>query len=165
MARLNDIISRAYGGAMQAYNDVAASFSEYYADQQQQQPNTSSANTIGNGPWPLPSGTSASVTLVGGAGIASIGPQRVREHWQITSIAVNVATNVAEASCSLYLGSTITSSVFLGTTATGSSGDTYGMGGQDIQPGQMIFAQWAGGDATSQATVTIQGTRTNGAPQ
>lgn len=107
----------------------------------------------------------ATVTLDGsGNGVARIGPQRVREHWQPTSASVSVATNTAEAQCSIFMGTVMNAATFLGQTATGSTGDTCGFGGQDMQSGMNIFAQWKGGDPGAVATVVVNGTYTIGAP-
>jgi hypothetical protein len=119
------------------------------------------------GPNPFPGGAQyASVTLNGsGDGTAQLGPSRVREHWQIAAVGVSVATDNAEASCAIYIGSAIGGFSFVGNTATGSSGDTCGCGGFDIQPGQFVFAVWEGGDPQEQATMAIFGTYTIGSPQ
>ena len=109
----------------------------------------------------------AFVTLDGsGNGVASLGPQRVREHWQPNSASVSVTTNVNEAQCSIFMGTVANSSTFLGQTATGSTGDTCGFAGgaQDMQPGMKIFAVWKGGDPGSVATVVVNGTYSIGAP-
>jgi hypothetical protein len=116
---------------------------------------------------PLPGGAQhASVTLSGsGNGTAQIGPSRVREHWQVSAVAVSVATQTKEASCSVYIGTSVGPATFVGNTATGSSGDTCGCGGIDIQPGTLIFAVWENGDADETATITVFGTYTIGSPQ
>jgi hypothetical protein len=109
----------------------------------------------------------ATVILDGsGNGVASLGPQRVREHWQPTGASVSVATQTNEAQCSIFMGTTMNATTFLGQTATGSSGDTCGFAGgnQDMQTGMKIFAQWKGGDPGSVATVIVNGTYTIGAP-
>lgn len=107
----------------------------------------------------------ATVTLDGsGNGIASLGPQRVREHWQPTSASVSVATNTKEAQCSIFMGTVANPSTFLGQTIQGSTGDTCGFAGQDMQTGMKIFAQWKGGDPGSVATVVVNGTYSIGAP-
>lgn len=106
----------------------------------------------------------ATVVLDGsGNGTASIGPQRVREHWQPNSVSVSVSTNVKEAQCSVYMGTVIGASTFFGQTFTGSTGDTCGIG-QDMQTGMRIFAQWKGGDPGAVATVIVNGTYSIGAP-
>jgi hypothetical protein len=117
-------------------------------------------------PAPLPGGAQYGTAILNGSGngTAQIGPSRVREHWQVSGAAVKVSTQEAEASCSLYVGSTVDSSTFVGNTITGSSGDTCGLAGIDIQPGQYVFAVWDGGDPGSTATLTVFGTFTIGTP-
>ena len=119
---------------------------------------------LGNGPWPMdPQRYSISTILDNnGNGSVSLGPVYVREHFQVTSASVQVSTANKEAQCSVYVGSTIISNTFFGTTQTGSTGDTCAIG-QDIQTGQQVFAVWTGGDAGSTATMTLNGTRTIGA--
>lgn len=106
----------------------------------------------------------ATVILDGsGNGVASLGPLRVREHWQPTSANVSVATNVNEAQCSIFMGTVMNNTTFLGSTFTGSTGDTCGIN-QDMQTGMQVFAKWTGGDPGSVATVMVNGTYTIGAP-
>lgn len=107
----------------------------------------------------------ATVTLDGsGHGIASIGPTRAREHWQPSSASVSVATQANEAQCSIFMGTVRNSTTFLSQTFTGSTGDTCGFQGIDMQTGMLIFAEWFGGDPGSVATVMVNGTFTIGAP-
>ena len=115
---------------------------------------------------PQPLGTiSASVTLVGGGGTASLGPTRVREHWQLSSASVAANQNPTnQAQCKLYVGSSVGTATFVSQTVTGSSGDTCGLGGIDIQSGQRVWAVWSGGDSGQVATLSIIGTYTIGAP-
>lgn len=115
---------------------------------------------------PLPGGAQyASVTLDGnGNGTAQSGPGRVREHWQVSGAAVAVNTQNKEASCSIYIGSNADSTSFVGNTITGSSGDTCGCAGIDIQPGQFVFAIWEAGDPGSTGTLTVFGTYSIGSP-
>lgn len=141
-------------------NALANGFSKaiQQASQQQQQSQP-------RGPLPI-RGSPLSITTVlngSGNGVASIGPQRVREHWQLISAAVQVATEVKQAVCNLYVGSTMGQATFFATTINGSGGDTCGFGGMDIQPGMQVWAQWVGGDANETATLTITGTYTTGA--
>ena len=121
---------------------------------------------MGTKPQPLPGGPlSVNVILDGsGNGQVSLGPQRAREHWQVSSIGVKVATNVKEALCSAYVGSFgALQSQFFGSSFTGSTGDTCNID-EDLQPGQLVTAVWTGGDAGANATMTVYGTYTIGAP-
>lgn len=100
----------------------------------------------------------ANVKLDGsGNGTVSLGPQVVREFWKPTGATVSVSTQNREATCSLYLGATLTGAQKLGTTSTGSSGDTYGFADFQMVPGQVLFAQWVGGDANGTATLNVFG--------
>lgn len=123
------------------------------------------ARPVTLGPSPLPQAF-ANVTLDGsGNGVAQLGPTRVREHWQPKFASVKVATNVNEATCTVYYGNTISSATFVDASITGSTGDICGFGDVDLQPGMFVFAQWIGGDPGAIATVAVQGTYTIGAPQ
>lgn len=108
---------------------------------------------------------SASVILdSSGNGTASCGPGLPRQHWQPVSCAVSATSNVNEATCALYLGSTPIAGSLQGQTSTGSSGDTCALSGVDMQPGQQLWCVWKGGDAGAQATMAVLGTVTQGAP-
>lgn len=100
------------------------------------------------------------ITLDGsGNGIASLGPQIVREHWQPLAATVSVATHLKEAACDIYLGTTLQSATKFSTTFFGSSSATCGLSGQDMPPGYQVFAKWTGGDAGQSATLHITGQR------
>jgi len=106
-----------------------------------------------------PGGGFADVILDGsGNGTAKIGPIRVREHWQPVSVSVAVASTNKEASAKAYLGSHVGADTFVSATASGSHGDTCGLGSQDIQPGMFVWVVWSGGDVGAKATMTVYGT-------
>ncbi len=116
------------------------------------------------GPNPLPGNPLAVSVILNGSGNGSvqIGPQRVREHWQVETVAVSVATQLAEAQCSVNVGSPpATPANFFGQTATGSTGDTCAVG-TDIVTGQLVMVKWVGGDPGALATASIYGTYTIG---
>jgi hypothetical protein len=82
--------------------------------------------------------------------------------WSVTAVAVSVATNVSEASCSVYVSYGIqaaTQNEFQGQTATGSTGDTDTVTAT-LRPGDWITAVWSGGDPGSLATMRVYGTVT-----
>lgn len=106
-----------------------------------------------------------SITLNGsGDGIASIGPARVREWWSNVVVSVSAVYVSSEAQVNLYVGSTVVSSTFLGTTPNGSHGATATLP-NPIPAGYQIWAVWSGGDADVQATLRVQGTYTIGKPR
>lgn len=116
------------------------------------------------GPLPFAGGALRLTQSLDGSGNGSImaGPQRVREHWQVDAVYVEVTSNVLEATCKVAVGSPGGLQNF-GTTVTGSSGDTCSVG-KDIQPGQVVTATWKGGDPNATGIMTIFGTYTIGAP-
>jgi hypothetical protein len=121
-------------------------------------------------PKPYPLDTTAFVTLDGsGNGKLTLGPAKVREHWQINTVSVNAQTPgqtapTNDAVCAVYLGTLSLVGQFLTQTATGSTGDTAQLSGQDIQPGYRIVAVWTGGDPNAKAALHVTGTYTIGIP-
>jgi hypothetical protein len=98
-----------------------------------------------------------------GSGTCQLGPSIVREQWQPQSASVSVATNVNEAACSLFLGSSPQNSTSLGQTSKGSTGSTAALG-QNMVGGYLLIAVWSGGDPGSLATLRVIGTRSIGSP-
>lgn len=97
-----------------------------------------------------------------GNGRVAIGPAVVRERWAPTQVTVSVSSTVLQATCALYLGIGAVPGRLLGESSTGSSGDTYGFGGFEMQPGQNLIAVWTGGDAGATATIAVYGERVRG---
>jgi hypothetical protein len=112
----------------------------------------------------------ASVTLdANGNGVTSLGPTRVREHWQVTSASVKTGQLASaitnDANCIISIGPTIATSTFVSQSITGSSGDTCGLGGWDITPGYSVWAQWLAGDPGAVATLTLLANYSIGPPE
>lgn len=111
-------------------------------------------------PRQLPLNAKAYVTLDGdGNGTAYVGPQSYQEQWTGVQAAVKVATNAAEATCSVYAGAAATQGYFCGATTWGSTGDSTG-NVPVVKVGGNVFAVWTGGDPGAQATLTVTGTKT-----
>jgi hypothetical protein len=108
----------------------------------------------------LPLNLKAYVTLDGsGNGTAYIGPQSPGEVWSNLTVAVSVATNTNEATCSTYAGAAATPGYFAGATTWGSTGDSSTNFGT-VRVGGNVWAVWTGGDAGERATMAITGTKT-----
>lgn len=108
--------------------------------------------------------SSAQTVLDGsGNGQASAGPKVPGETWQITGVAVSVATSTDEALCYVYAAAAgpfePQASQLLGATDTGSTGDSFGPA-VTLAPGQVLLASWQGGDHGQTATMSYWGTRT-----
>lgn len=104
---------------------------------------------VGNfGPYPV------QVTLDGnGNGAVSFQPSG--RNVRITRLYVSVATQVKQASVTIYRGQVGTSNG-LGTIVSGSTGGL-ATGQIDLTDGQQLFVQWSGGDAGAVATATFDG--------
>jgi hypothetical protein len=104
---------------------------------------------------------SYSVTLdSGGNGTVQAGPSSPGEQWQLAIASVSVSSNASEAQCKVYLGADTTQANYADGTLSGSTGDSTDAVSYPLNPGQSIWAVWAGGDAGATATLVLQGQRT-----
>lgn len=95
-----------------------------------------------------------------GNGIAQVGPLTAREIWHPENVHVNVSTNTAEATCSIYVGNDTSQANFRDATFTGSSGDSSDRVNADvIKKGQYIYAVWTGGDPGALGVLSVTGTK------
>jgi len=99
-----------------------------------------------------------------GNGIASIGPQAAREHWQGVQVSVSAGvqgTVTNESQCAVYTGTQagLASGAFVDQTSTGSSGGGSASISDDVRVGQFVIAQWLNGDCNAVAIMRVQGTR------
>lgn len=107
----------------------------------------------------IPLAVTAQVKLNGtGSGTVSVGPKYPGEIWFPSLAAVNVSTNVKEATGVLWQG--VQPGILqLGTTQTASTGDSTDLPGSAIYPGTSLWFVWSGGDAGSVANLSIVGQR------
>lgn len=80
--------------------------------------------------------------------------------WQLEGVAVQVATNVAEATAECFVSYGIQSNGAgdsQGVTLQGSTGDTCSVTAT-IRPGDWVTVVWSGGDAGASATMRVFGT-------
>lgn len=106
---------------------------------------------------------SVSVVLDGsGNGTARLSPSGTRYsgyQWHPQMCYVSVSTRVLEARATTYVSYGIqsaTPSDAIGSTFTGSSGDTCTMS-QRVKPGDWVTTKWTGGDAGAIATMRLTG--------
>jgi hypothetical protein len=110
----------------------------------------------GNGTARISPGQPAAGNRAGGGGI----PRNSGYSWNVDAISVSVSTNSLEAVASAYVSYGIQSSSpseLVGSTVTGSTGDTCVIGAQ-LRPGDWISVAWKGGDPGATATLHVQGT-------
>lgn len=106
---------------------------------------------------------SATVILDGtGTGQAKLSPVGARYsgyEWEPAMCYVSVSTNAKEAKATTYVSYGIQSAQptdAIGTTITGSTGDTCTMS-QKLKPGDWVITKWTGGDAGAVATMRLTG--------
>lgn len=109
----------------------------------------------------VPLNESASVTLDGsGNGTLAMKPLGGGETWQPGLVAVKCSTNASEAQCRIYIGPSPSDQYFVGSTLSGSTGDsTDQVSGYAVDThGSTLWAVWEGGDPGAQATMQVNGT-------
>jgi hypothetical protein len=93
-----------------------------------------------------------------GNGTARVGPIGHGVTWILRTAAVKANTRVKEAICNIYVGNLPTADNFADATYTGSSGNASdAVSGMEVRQNSYVWAVWTGGDAGSQATVTVTG--------
>lgn len=102
---------------------------------------------------------SSVVTLdANGAGTAKVGPLSARETWYPSNVQISCATKVIESKCDVYVGLDTSSSSFRDHSERGSSGESTGSCSADVlKSGMNVWAVWTGGDANTEATLTVTG--------
>ncbi len=108
-------------------------------------------------PRQLPLNVTASVVLdASGNGTASVGPTAQGETW-LAGYTAGVLTQetaiTSEAQCRVYCGGR-----FIGGTTWGSTGDASTTTPQ-LATGQVVEAQWTGGDPGATAVLDVTGTK------
>jgi hypothetical protein len=88
-----------------------------------------------------------------------IGPLSAREVWHPDTVHVSANQGATkEATCTIFQGDA-NNKRFVDATNSGSFGDSTGKMAKTIKVGTLIWAQWSGGDAGQQATLTVTGTK------
>ena len=96
-----------------------------------------------------------------GSGTVHAGPLSAREVWNPASAHVQVASNINEAQCTIYVGPGPSQQYFRDNTLSGSTGDSTDRIAADvIKVGNYVWAVWSGGDPGSQATLAVTGLKT-----
>lgn len=93
--------------------------------------------------------------VLDGSGNGSIRLAPSGRDWTLEYIAVNVSSNVLEASC-VVCQDQIGDSYITDTSRTGSSGDTSDTV-HNVRDGYCLYVVWSGGDAGATATVVYSG--------
>jgi hypothetical protein len=108
---------------------------------------------------------SASVTAkltAGGAGQVQLGPSHAGEVWYPTAVSATMtgSTPTGIATLQVFAGPAPTPPNFVDGTYSVLQAASSLIEGQVLQPGQNVFAVWAGGNPNATVTFVVSGTRT-----
>lgn len=102
-------------------------------------------------------GVVGQAVIVGGAATVQLGPQGVGTRWYPVQGIITTSTGVNDAStCQLYMG-TVAVANLIGATSYAGGGDTFGLSGHMMQPGDYLIAVWSGGNNGDTATLRVTG--------
>jgi hypothetical protein len=102
-------------------------------------------------------GTGQAVVSGAGAATVIVNPQGVGTHWYPVKADISTTSGAADAStCQLFLGAQSVQTQIGGQSYAG-GGDTFGLGGHVLTPGDLLIAVWAGGNPGDIATLRVTG--------
>lgn len=102
-------------------------------------------------------GTAQAIVNGAGAAVVTVNPQGLGTRWYPVKADITTTTGVNDAStCQLFLGAQSVATQIGGTSFSG-GGDTFGLAGHVLGPGDLLIAVWAGGHPGDIATLRITG--------
>jgi len=102
-------------------------------------------------------GTGQAVVDGTGAATVRVSPQGLGTHWYPVKADISTTSGVNDAStCQLFLGAQSVQTQIGGTSYAG-GGDTFGLAGHVLTPGDLLIAVWAGGKPGDIATLRVTG--------
>jgi hypothetical protein len=104
-------------------------------------------------------GTGQAVVNALGAATVTVSPQGLGTKWYPVKADILTTSGVNDAStCQLFLGAQSVNTQIGGTSYAG-GGDTFGLAGHVLAPGDLLIAVWAGGKPGDIATLRVTGTQ------
>lgn len=108
---------------------------------------------------PLTGAVGQAVVSGSGAARVAIGPQALGTRWYPGKVDLSTSTGVNDASTvTLYAGTVALANLIGGTSYLG-GGDTIGINGMYLDPGDLLIAVWAGGNPGDNATMRVTGSQ------
>jgi hypothetical protein len=102
-------------------------------------------------------GTGRAVVNAQGAATVTVNPQGLGTKWYPVKADISTTSGVNDAStCALFIGAQSVATQIGGTSYAG-GGDTFGLAGHILAPGDLLIAVWAGGNPGDIATLRITG--------
>jgi hypothetical protein len=102
-------------------------------------------------------GTGQAVVSGAGAATVRVSPQGLGTVWYPVKADITTTSGPADGStCQLFLGAQSVATQIGGTSYAG-GGDTFGLAGHVLAPGDVLIAVWAGGNPGDVATLRVTG--------
>lgn len=108
---------------------------------------------------PLTGAVGQAVVSGSGAATVRIGPQALGTRWYPDKVDLTTSTGVNDSSTvTLYAGTVALANLIGGTSYLG-GGDTIGISGMYLDPGDLLIAMWTGGNPGDNATMRVTGSQ------
>lgn len=103
----------------------------------------------------------AQATVASGAATVKVGPAGFGVRWYPAQAIINTTTGANDVStCQLFKG-VISAASQIGAQSYAGGGDTIGLAGMDLQPGEFIYAVWSGAVNGDVATLRVLGDKSS----
>lgn len=100
-------------------------------------------------------------TVAGGTATVKVGPSGFGVRWYPAQAVINTTTGANDPStCQLFKG-VISAASQIGAQSYAGGGDTIGLAGLDLQPGEFIIAVWSGATNGDTATLRVLGDKSS----
>lgn len=108
---------------------------------------------------PISNGVGTAVVSGGGTAKVVVGPQAVGTRWYPKKGDINTTSGANDAStCQIFIGpSTVATDTLGAGQSYAGGGDTFGLSGEMLQPGEFVTAVWTGGNPGDIATLRVTG--------
>jgi hypothetical protein len=102
-------------------------------------------------------GTGQATVLAGGGATVQLGPAGVGTVWYPQKVDITTTSGAADTStCQLFKGA-VSLATQIGGTSYAGGGDTFGLSGEELTPGDLLIAVWAGAKPGDTATMRVTG--------
>lgn len=109
---------------------------------------------------PIDDGTGQAV-ITAGAATVKVGPSGFGVRWYPVQAIISTTTGVADASTCQFFKGVISASSQIGGQSYAGGGDTIGLAGMELQPGEFVYAVWSGGNNGDVATLRVIGAKSS----
>lgn len=108
---------------------------------------------------PIDNGVGTAIVNGSGAATVTVGPTGLGTRWYPKKGDINTTSGANDAStCQVFIGPATVATDTLGAGQSyAGGGDTFGLAGEMLQPGEFVTAVWTGGNPGDTATLRVTG--------